>query len=178
MYTVKKYIDQGSRSSFYKLNQRGKGFKTFLTKKDAEYAHKIQSDLSENDLAPRVYSEVGRIRIGDALSPWGYITEVAKTIIPHEANCDCEECQSVEESYMDEIDTLVNDIEYFGYNFGDCHVGNVGYVKRNGYNILVCIDTGYESVGDGSGYDGDDYDDDEEECDCEICIKLRKEQYA
>jgi hypothetical protein len=175
MYTVKRYVDAGSRSSFYKLNQRGKGFKTFWDKESAEYAHSVQSELSMSDLAPRVYSEVGRIRIGNKLSDWGYITEVAKTITPHDVNCDCENCETLEERYREEIDTLVSDIEEAGYYFGDCHTGNVGYVKREGYTVLVCIDTGEESVNmmTDSNFD-DDYEEDESRCSCTVC----RRQYA
>lgn len=175
MYTVKKYVDRGSRSSFYKLNQRGKGFKTFEYKENAEYAHRVQSELAMSNLAPRVYSEVGRIRIGNRLSEWGYITEVAKTITPHQANCDCDYCETLESRYGDEIDSLVSDIEGVGYEFGDCHVGNVGYVKREGFNILVCIDTGEESV---YGGNGGDYYDDYNRCNCYQCQQYREKRYA
>ena len=106
MYTIKKHAGEGSRSSFYKLNQRGKGFKTFVDREDAEYAHAIQSELSLDDLAPKVYSEVGRIRIGNRLSPWGYITEVAKTITPHGVSCECSRCEDIEDKYSEEIAEL------------------------------------------------------------------------
>ena len=173
MYTIKKHAGEGSRSSFYKLNQRGKGFKTFLDREDAEYAHDIQTKLSQIDLAPKVYSEVGRIRIGDKLSSWGYITEVAKTITPHGTSCDCETCESIEDRYAEEISELQSDMEDAGYYFGDAHVGNVGYVKRDGYNILVCIDTGRESISlDEYGYGSEDV------CSCSACRQLRKGQYA
>jgi len=172
MYTIKKHAGEGSRSSFYKLNQRGKGFKTFLDREDAEYAHAIQSELSLNNLAPKVYSEVGRIRIGNILSPWGYITEVAKTITPHGNGCNCDKCDMIEDRYVEEIAELQNDIEEAGYYFCDTHTGNVGFVKRDGYNILVCIDTGRESV--------EEYDNERSEysCECEQCRKYREEQYA
>lgn len=172
MYTIKKHAGEGSRSSFYKLNQRGKGFKTFLDREDAEYAHAIQSELSLNDLAPKVYSEVGRIRIGNRLSPWGYITEVAKTITPHGVSCECSRCEDIEDKYSEEIAELQNDIEDAGYYFGDAHTGNVGFVRRKGYNILVCIDTGRESV--------EEWENERSEysCECYECRKYREEQYA
>lgn len=172
MYTIKKHAGEGSRSSFYKLNQRGKGFKTFLDRNDAEYARDVQLELSQSDLAPRVHSEVGRIRIGNSLSPWGYITEVAKTITPHGTGCDCDDCHILEEKYSEEIAELQNDIEDAGYYFGDAHAGNVGYVKRDGYNILVCIDTGEESVSS-LNEDRSEYS-----CQCYECRKYREEQYA
>lgn len=174
MYTIKKLSGNGSRSEFYKLNQRGKGFKTFRSYEDAEYARDVQLELSRLDLAPRVCSEVGRIRIGERLSAWGYVTEVAKTITPHEPNCNCDICDNLESKYSDDIEILTSRIEDAGYMFGDCHPGNVGYVTRSGRKVLVCIDTGEESV---QQYEGD-YDDDAYACNCNECRKYREEQYA
>lgn len=170
MYTIKKHAGEGSRSSFYKLNQRGKGFKTFLDREDAEYAHTIQSELSLSDLAPKVYSEVGRIRIGNRLSAWGYITEVAKTITPHGVSCECSRCEDIEDRYAAEIHELQSDIEEAGYYFGDAHAGNVGYITRSGQKIMVCIDTGEESV-----QPNDDHDDC---CSCTNCCARREYHYA
>ena len=170
MYTVKKFAGEGSRSSFYKLNQRGKGFKTFMDRESAEYARDVQLALSMSDLAPRVYSEVGRIRIGNRLSAWGYITEVAKTVTPHDISCECNKCVDIEDKYAVEINELQNDIEEAGYYFSDAHTGNIGYVKRDGYNILVCIDTGEESV-----QPNDDHDDC---CSCTNCCAMREYHYA
>ena len=172
MYTVKKFSGNGSCSEFYKLNQRGKGFKTFRSYEDAEYARDVQRELSEWDLAPRVYSEVGRIRIVDRLSEWGYITEVAKVITPHSISCNCYRCDNLENEYEEEIGELQERIEGAGYYFGDAHTGNVGYITRNGKKIMVCIDTGKESV------ERDDYDEDENNCNCYECRKYREEQYA
>ena len=46
----------------------------------------------------------------------------------------------------DSVDTLTYNIEIeLGMYFGDCHSRNVGWVKRNGRDVLVCIDTGAES---------------------------------
>ena len=174
MYTVKKVAGEGSRSLFYKLNQRGKGFKTFLDRHDAEYARDVQLELSRLDLAPRVYSEVGRIRIGDRLSRWGYVTEVAKVITPHRTSCNCYRCDNLENEYEEEIGELQKRIEDAGYMFGDCHPGNIGYVTRSGRKVLVCIDTGEESV---QPYESD-YDDDAYACNCNECRKYREEQYA
>lgn len=173
MYTIKKFSGNGSRSEFYKLNQRGKGFKTFRSYEDAEYARDVQRELSEWDLAPQVYSEVGRIRIGDRLSEWGYITEVAKVITVHGMSCNCYRCDNLGNEYEEEIGELQNSIERAGYYFGDAHVGNVGYITRNGKKIMVCIDTGEESV----QRDGYDYDS-KISCQCYECRKYREEQYA
>lgn len=170
MYTIKKFSGNGSRSEFYKLNQRGKGFKTFLSYEDAEYARDVQCELSEWDLAPRVYSEVGRIRIGETLSAWGYITEVAKVIAAHSISCNCYKCDNLENEYEEEIGELQERIERVGYYFGDAHTGNVGYITRNSKKIMVCIDTGEESV-----QPDNDYDDC---CSCADCCARREYHYA
>lgn len=174
MYTVKKYVDRGSRSEFYKLEQRGKGFKTFESKGEAEYAYRVQSELSTSTLAPKVHSEVGRVMISGKLSRWGYVTEIAKTLTKHGARCDCRECEEkIPAEYVREIECLVDSIGKMGYDFVDSHIGNVGYVKRSGKNVLVCIDTGEESVYDG---DGGDYSEDYGDCSCYQCQRAREEQ--
>lgn len=181
-YTIEKYVDQGSRSSFYKLTNRGKGFKTFCSKYDAEYAHKVQKTLAEYDLAPRVYSEVGRIKRNGKFTEWGYITEIAKTLQPKgcAGNCGCTDCCDDECYYSDEIYQLQSDIEDLGFYFGDAHIGNIGYVRRNGVSVMVCIDTGYESV-DGGGYDEDEDDGEDDNdlvdtgCNCVICVAWRRD---
>lgn len=169
MYKVKKFVDSGSRSYFYNLHgSRRKGFKTFLDREDAEYAHRIQSELAENDFAPRVYSEVGKIRGFDGqLTRWGYITEIAETLSCGD-NCSCDDCMERETDIESDIEDLRSSIEDFtGYDFYDAHIGNVGYVKRHGKKVLVCIDTGRESVGNGSS-----------ECNCSQCQYERGEQYV
>jgi hypothetical protein len=47
---------------------------------------------------------------------------------------------------MKDIQNLVNDIELkTGLKFWDCHWFNVGIIKRDRKNLVVCIDTGKES---------------------------------
>jgi hypothetical protein len=150
MYTLKKYNNCGSRSKFYTLeDKKNKGFKTFIKKEHAEQAREVQIELAKYDLAPRVYSEVGRIRIGKnkkQFSDWGYVTEIA--ILPGCGgnDCECGNCGDLESDLNDEICDLTDGIESLGYYFPDNHIGNVGYVRRKGRKVLVCIDTGYESV--------------------------------
>lgn len=162
-YALEKYQSCGSRSNFYTLKNSKYGFKTFLDKEDADYARKAQMTLAELDLAPRVYSEVGKIRIGTGkkrqrLSDWGYITEIATTVGCGENGCGCDICYEAEDELCGEIAELQMAIDSdTEYSFGDAHIGNVGYVRRNGMDILVCIDTGEESV---SNYS---------ECSCTAC---------
>ena len=61
---IGKYADGGSKNSFYKMKGSRYGFKSFPNKSLAEFAHHIQSELSEPcTFTPRVYSPVCRIRI-------------------------------------------------------------------------------------------------------------------
>jgi hypothetical protein len=48
--------------------------------------------------------------------------------------------------YENEIDNLIGNMEDVGFHFGDSHAGNVVFVNRDGQSIMVCIDTGDESV--------------------------------
>ncbi len=144
MYTlVKKRSGAGCSSQFYKLKHMNRGFKTFTCIDDAEIAHLNQTELAEHDLAPQVYSPVCRVRNHDgSLSHWGFITEMAETI-KRPKNVDYYDC---EDEYREELDELIDECDHVGYCFGDCHLGNVGYIVRNGYKKMVVIDTGDESI--------------------------------
>lgn len=151
MYCISpKRKSHGCASNFYMLNNSKNGFKSFDSYELAKIAHYNQTYLADYDLAPRVYSEVGRVRIGKSkrLSDWGYITEVATTIGCGGNICTCGECDryDLESDYYDEIDDLYNKMADHNFYFGDNHIGNVGYVNRRGRDVMVCIDTGDESV--------------------------------
>jgi hypothetical protein len=179
MYALEKYQTCGSQSAFYTLKGKKKiGFKTFYSQEDAEEARKVQEILAEYNLAPSVHSEVGRIRIGKnrkQFSDWGYLTEIAEMLACPGNECDCGECEDVEAELSAEIEELVDEIQDAGYYFSDCHIGNVGYITRNGFRLLVCIDTGPESV---SSLDDDYYGDNDEYvtgCMCVDCKRNRGE---
>lgn len=174
MGIVCQYDNCGSRSNFYIIDDK-RGFKEFHEKYDAEYAHNTQTILAANNLAPKVLSEVGKIRYRDnfELSSWGYITEIAEVIGCGGNECSCGMCDDdLPYLYRDKIQKLVNKMGDICFEFGDAHIGNVGYVRRNGKKVLVCIDCGEESVTNELSSD-DDYDDDY--CGCEEC-KQRKYQ--
>ena len=173
MYNVS-YADAGSRSQFYIIDDK-RGFKEFEDKRDAEYAHETQFILSNNNAAPRVLSDVGRIVLPKNLryddkkfSGWGFITELAEMVGCGGNDCACGECDDIYESILYKMKRLHNKIEKLGYSFGDDHVGNVGYVKRRGRKVLVCIDTGRESVFDDAAYDDNDFG-----CSCSYCQNNR-----
>jgi hypothetical protein len=160
---VKQSISEGCASNFYKLKgYKDRGFKTFDHYYGASIAHRNQSVLSEHNLAPYVYSEVGRVRIGNSkqLSRWGFITEMAETIGCGGNECTCDECDfdQLEDTYRYQIDDLVDEMDELGFYFADSHIGNIGHVYRNSQRILVCIDTGDESVTSN-------------ECHCISCLK-------
>ena len=169
MYNVK-YADSGSRSQFYILDNT-RGFKEFTEKYQAEYAHDTQNLLSKYNLAPKVLSEIGKIRLPknlsgtgkNSLSGWGFITEVAETIGCEANECSCGDCDDIYDHMLPKIAKLGSKISDLGYYFCDDHLGNVGYVKRKGRKVLVCIDTGEESIR------SEDYDDYDDECSCYYC---------
>lgn len=149
MYAIEdKYRGAGCSSYFYKIKNSRRGFKAFDSKESATIAHYNQSELAKYNLAPRVYSEVGRVRIGNSkrLSKWGYITEIAQLVCCPGNSCDCCDREDHDEELWNEIINLSDEMESVGFSFPDNHAGNVGYVIRGGTKILVCIDTGDESV--------------------------------
>jgi hypothetical protein len=156
------YENRGSRSEFFIIDKKKKlGFKTFDNKYDAKYALETQSYLSKFNLAPEVYSRVKRRRHKNKITGWGFDTEIAKTIGCSGNVCNCEnnECDTLYSKYSPKIDILVDAILEYGYEFCDTHLGNVGFIYRNRKKILVCIDTGPESI---VGTDND-------MCDCSYC---------
>jgi hypothetical protein len=67
------------------------------------------------------------------LTNWGYITEIADTVQHGDIS-------------LHIIQNLVDSIyKKCGLKFWDCHYDNIGLVKRNRKQQLVCIDTGKES---------------------------------
>jgi len=131
------HSDDGGYCTLFKLvNQPSLGFKAFISKSRANYARKIQIKLSKYDLAPKVNSELCKMRyeplFTNQISGWGYITELAKT-----GNKKVRLCN---------IQRLVDNIyDKTKLKFWDCHWANLGYIIREGKRKLVCIDTGKET---------------------------------
>lgn len=147
-----KYYRNGSFTNVYKT--QGKMFKEFECKVEAEMAWEYQDVLSRYNLAPEVYSHVKRIRVHDnncgkrkyRISHWGYYTEIAETIGNHIQPCECVFCDTMDKKVYPEIQNLIRNIrDITGWNFVDNHIGNVGWITRDGEKILVCIDTGMQS---------------------------------
>lgn len=180
---VGKYIDGGSQNSFYKVQGRRYGFKSFPNRSLATFAHAVQSDLAKENLAPMVYSPVCRIRVPNyfmgkggktvtqmVLSDWGYLTEIAKPFVCKDRECEgycLDSCCENGEAISD----LLAEIEDRGIDYMDAHSANLGYIFRNDERILVPIDFGAESLNDNDGrypevcWDGaEDF-----ECCCEQC---------
>lgn len=172
MTIVGSYDNCGSRSAFYVIDNK-RGFKEFGDKEEAEYAHAVQSKLSNYDMAPCVLSDIGKIRKSHGgLSSWGYITEIAEIIGCGGNECSCGECdEDYYEMYEYKIQDLTdNMLRIAGIEFMDNHIGNVGFIRRNRKKILVCIDFGQESV-----YDEDVSE--EDKCYCADCV-AKREQYV
>lgn len=180
---VGKYEDAGSRNTFYRLNNHKYGFKSFESKSLAEFAYRVQKRLADNNLAPRVYGEVGRIRVPidqyeTELSDWGYITEIARSMSYCPDECCCNDCSidsDCKNGYI--MQSVVDELENHGLSYVDAHPGNFGFVRRNRVWLPVVIDVGYESFDDIDLdlYGPDPYDDDEsdEGCDCSMCREAR-----
>jgi len=136
------WFDEGGCCQVYPIkDHKHLVFKEFRNKKKASEAYSIQRKLSKFDLAPKVYDKVCKLNFMQKdniifydSSNWGYITECAKI------------CQANTKIKMTDIQCLVENIfEKTGLKFWDCHWYNIGLVKRNSQNKVVCIDTGKES---------------------------------
>lgn len=140
--------DCGSRSQFYRLvGNKRVGFKEFTSKQHADFSYKIQTGLACDDMAPRVYGEVGRIRHGGELTDWGYLTEIAKPmkVCYDDEYCDGE-CFDSDCANGIWIKEVVWDLDNkWGLSYVDAHKANFGYIRRNKQSILVPIDFGIES---------------------------------
>lgn len=178
------YDDCGSRNTFYVLkNRKGVGFKSFENKEKAEFARRVQSKLAEDNLAPRVYSVVGRIMIPSdydtdemTLSNWGYVTEIAKPMPEcYDDDCDGDCCGTGCENSIT-IENVVNCLDESGLEYIDGHRGNFGFVRRNRKWIAVVIDVGIESFGDWDDriYGGFDDSYEDSGCDCSMCREARE----
>lgn len=164
---IGKFEASGSKNSFYKLKGKKKGFKSFPTKNLAIFSHTIQTELSLDNLAPRVYSPVCKIRIPHyyvnknkkgkysqtlELSNWGYLTEIAEEYSCEDLCCNGNCWEDNECSNHTEVNELLDDVYNCGIEYVDAHDGNFGYVKRGKSKILVIIDLGRESIGDVSDH--------------------------
>lgn len=135
------WFDEGGNCQVYPIqNSNSLIFKEFKSKNKATQSYSIHKKLCKYDFAPKIFSSVCRLDFlvedgwnPDEPSDWGYIIERAYPV-PHT------------KFYMESIQELVEQIEEkTGMKFWDCHWYNVGFVLRDNYKKLVCIDTGKES---------------------------------
>ena len=147
---VGKYIEEGSRSAFYRIG-KGRGFKEFSDYWDAVYSHGLQTRAAKAGLAPAVYSQVGKIKLTcynacpKNQSDWGYITQIAKTL-GCGGNCGCDKCEEMEDKYYSDMELVVICLEEeCNICYEDIHVGNFGFIRKNGSYRLACVDFGPES---------------------------------
>lgn len=175
------YDDAGSKNAFYiikdrKIGRKRIGFKEFENKREAEFAHRVQKHLSQFDLAPMVYGDVGMIRRYDGeLTCYGYLTEVARPMpVCHDDDCDGE-CFQSECSNGTTICEVVYDLDEQALVYADAHRGNFGFVRRKGQWVPVVIDVGIESFSDWDEtiYGRFEYDDEDCGCDCYDCVMAR-----
>lgn len=151
MYTVDRDIGCGSRSGFMTLKNRQRcGFKTFLDFYSADYAYRLQRSLSYKNLAPKVLSQVGRVRFRNgSLSSWGYVSETAR-LMPRCFVCCDEVCYASDHirgcNNTRQIKRVLDKLIRLDIYYEDSHSHNFGYIRRNRKYILVPIDFGKESV--------------------------------
>lgn len=135
------WFEEGGYCQFYPIiNHNNLGFKEFYNKQKATKALSIQKKLAKFDLAPKVFSDIVKLEMVDlddsslnTTSDWGYVTEIA----------DSKRCTKIA---LKDIQSLVDEIyDKTKLKFWDCHYYNMGLIKRNGKQKLVCIDTGKES---------------------------------
>lgn len=133
-------LDEGGSAEFYDISDYPKlGFKQFRNKRLAISAWNKQKLLSKFRLAPKVISNIIKLPIVYdyfySETNWGFITEKASVVDG-----------KLMQKRMPEIQALVDSIRAkTGLKFWDCHYYNIGYIKRNNTDTLVCIDTGDES---------------------------------
>jgi hypothetical protein len=133
---LENYSEGGSAEFYYLKNNPDLGFKQFKSKKSAIDAYKRQKRLTQFDLAPKLYTDVRRLRGSWYYATgWGFVTEKAVVIE-----------DTIMNKRLKQIQHLVDEIyKKTGWKFWDCHYYNIGYVKRGRKFRLVCIDTGAES---------------------------------
>ena len=137
MKLCKKVRGSGSRSSFYKIQRKELGFKTFDCQESALYAYTTQKMMAEHGLAPNVHGEVCKVKVYE-YEEWGFATEMAETIKYN--------MKTWYNTIRPKVRKLRDKCDSLGFEFMDDHCGNVGYVIRKGKRKLVVIDTGDESV--------------------------------
>ena len=142
-----KWCDSGGYCDFLPIRgHQNLGFKNFKHKKRAEESLYNQKILAKFDLAPEPITDLCKIPYGfdpellktwnpkETTTNWGYVTEKAVLL-----DCDAKMPYNKIQNLVDEIK------EKTGLKFWDCHLENIGFVKRGRRKKLVCIDTGEES---------------------------------
>lgn len=173
------YVDEGSRNSFYHIVGSNKkyGFKEYRNQEAALWAWRVQSAMSEYNITPKVYGDVGRIRLRgqNELSKWGYLTETA-SVVRHcrRPNCCCDMWSSEPGcNVAKRIGEIVNILDEHYLDFHDGHLANFGIVTRNNRKIIVLIDCGVEGFGDYDrsmwGYAARGMPDSYYGCECTYC---------
>lgn len=152
MYIAETEKGSGSSSNFMSLRNKNRcGFKEFYDISNAQYSYRLQKDLSDRNLAPKVLSQIGRIRFSDgSSSEWGYVSETAR-LMPKCLVCYDDVCYADDYvpgcSNARQINSVVRKLRKLDISYFDSHSHNFGYIRRNRKYILVPIDFGSESVG-------------------------------
>jgi len=150
---IDSYDSSGSNCAFFDLGNSW-GIKCYHDKDDFECSYEVQKYLSKKNLAPRVL-ESFEVKIDEYEIVYCYFTEVAEGLVGY----GYENSHAFADDDYDGVDSegeFDYDMVYFHrdereeYNekfkeatrhwYMDNHVGNYGWIERNGNKILVSID--------------------------------------
>ena len=110
-------------------------------------SYRLQKELSEHNLAPRVGGQINLDCDSYNSYCYGFVTEIVETVLSHEYIVGLQENT---ESWVlfreagvkleEQVKELTEEYESLGYSPYDLHPGNLGYNKDG---KLICIDFGH-----------------------------------
>lgn len=138
--TFEEESSSGESCKFIDL-ENGWGIKCFYCEDDCDVSYLCQKEAAKHDLAPRVGKKFNLID-HDGNGWYCHMTEVAETLCGYGyENSHAEYCEDAEDLYRDERDEYLEKLDdATGEYYFDDHVGNFGFICRNGKFKLVAID--------------------------------------
>jgi hypothetical protein len=131
---------------FVPINEKW-ALKMFSSDYVRDKSHRLQKELSEHNLAPKVGGQINLDRDGSNYYCYGFVTEIVETVLSHEYIVGLDKGQEdwglfreTKEEMKDQVAELKDEYESLGYSPYDLHPGNLGYNKDG---RLICIDFGH-----------------------------------